>query len=76
MVVEIEGTEIKFPENLYDKVTYVPTHANGNAGHEDCEQGVIVGIMEGSAKLSPTIRVLYCKGRSVQHTSPSDLIWG
>jgi len=29
-------------KNYLDKVTYVPSHAEGNAGHEDCEQGVII----------------------------------
>ncbi len=68
--MKIEGREISIENNYLDKVTYVPTHANGNAGHEDCEQGVIVGIQENN------VRVLYCKGRSVQSTNPDSLVWG
>jgi len=29
-----------------DKVTYIPTHAKGNAGHPDCEGGVITKITD------------------------------
>ena len=75
-VVTIEGKTIDMTENLYDKVTYVPGHAKGNAGHPDCELGVIVGFTNGSSSHAPTVRVLYCKSRNVQHTDPQDLVWG
>jgi len=52
-------------------VTYVPGHANGNAGHVDCEQGVIVGVAADSG-----VMVLYCKSRTVQKTDSCDLVWG
>ncbi len=68
--MEIEGRKISIENNYLDKVTYVPTHVNGNAGHEDCQQGVIIEIREDS------IMVLYCKGRSVQSTNSDDLVWG
>ena len=74
--VIVDGVVIGLPQNLYDKVTYVPGHAEGNAGHEDCEQGVIVGYSGRTTTHNPTIRVLYCKSRTVQHTDPSDLVWG
>ena len=68
--MKIEGQEINIEKNYLDKVTYVPTHANGNAGHADCEQGVIVEIRE------DVVMVLYCKGRTVQATKPDELVWG
>jgi len=66
----IEGREVTTEQNYLDPVTYVPDHVNGNAGHADCEQGVIIRVKEGS------IGVLYCKSRTVQSTSPDDLVWG
>ncbi len=75
-MVEIEGRGISMDTNLYDKVTYIPGHADGKANHPDCEQGVIVGFTIGSSSHAATVRVLYCKSRTVQHTSPEDLVWG
>lgn len=74
--IDIEGQPIELPENLYDKVTYVPPHAKGNAGHKDCDQGVIVGVVFPTDKYAAAIRVLYCKGRNVQQTPPELLVWG
>lgn len=54
----------------FDPVTYIPPHANGNAGHKDVELGVFVGITPGG------VRVLYCKSRTVQLTRPEDLVIG
>lgn len=68
--MQIEGKEIDILIHYFDKVTYVPGHANGNAGHTDCEQGVIVGLTDNE------VRVLYCTGRTVQLTNPEDLVWG
>jgi len=68
--MKIEGREIDEKANYLDPVTYVPGHANGNAGHPDCELGVIIGFTEDA------VRVLYCKSRTVQRTSPDDLVWG
>ena len=68
--MEIEGRKISIVKNYLDKVTYVPTHVNGNVGHKDCEQGVIVDIGE------EFIKVLYCRGRGVVATNPKDLVWG
>lgn len=68
--MKIEGREINTEQNYLDPVTYVPSHVNGNAGHEDCEQGVIISVSEDNVK------VLYCKGRKVQSTRPDDLVWG
>ena len=68
--MEIEGREINIERNYLDPVTFVPGHAKGNAGHKDCEQGVIISIRETS------VGVLYCKGRTVQATDPDDLVWG
>jgi len=68
--MQIEGTEINLDVHYLDPVTYVPGHANGNAGHPDAEQGVIIGVNEHA------VRVLYCTGRTVQATNPNDLVWG
>lgn len=67
--MKIEGRELK-NENYLDPVTYVPGHDKGNAGHLDCEQGVIIRWNE------EAISVLYCKSRTVQVTNPKDLVWG
>jgi len=69
--MEIEGTELKDIKSCYlDPVTYVPSHAAGNAGHLDCEQGVIISFNE------EVVKVLYCNSRTVQGTRPEDLVWG
>jgi len=68
--MDIQNTTLNIDKHYLDPVTYVPSHANGNAGHEDCEQGVIVEIRVTS------VMVLYCKGRTVQSTNPDDLVWG
>ena len=71
--MKIDGKEVD--ENGRDylsPVTYIPAHANGNAGHPDCEPGVLIGMsVDGTA-----LRVLYCKERTVQVTRPEDLVWG
>ena len=55
----------------YDPVTYVPTHAKGNAQHKDCEQGVLIGWKGDIA------RVLYCtSGRTIQGTHIENLVIG
>ena len=68
--MKIKGKEISNEDNYLDSVTYVPTHANGNAGHPDCEQGVIIEIKKNH------VMVLYCKSRTVQSTDPDNLVWG
>ena len=68
--MKIEGKELDIELHYLDKVTYIPSYAEGNAGHEDCEQGVIISLTVSS------IQVLYCKGRTVQSTRPEDLVWG
>lgn len=68
--MRIEDIEINMSRHYLDPVTYVPNHAHGNAGHKDCEQGVIIGITDYG------VRVLYCQSRTVQLTSPENLVWG
>jgi hypothetical protein len=68
--MKIEGKEV-LERHIYSPVTYVPAHANGNAGHKDCEQGVLIGVTA-----NDDARVLYCTGRTIQVTDPSDLVWG
>lgn len=68
--MKIEGKKISLIDNYLDKVTYVPDHVNGDAGHKDCEQGVIIDIGDKS------VYVLYCKGRTTQLTNPNKLVWG
>ena len=68
--MKIVNTELKIEKHYLNPVTYVPGHVNGNAGHKDCEQGVIIDIRKN------TVMVLYCKSRTVQSTNPDDLVWG
>ncbi len=68
--MKIENKEVTIPSNYLDPVTYVPGHVNGNAGHDDCEPGVIISLRQHA------INVLYCKSRTVQATNPDDLVWG
>lgn len=66
--MKIEGKEVS--DYYLDPVTYIPGHAEGNAGHPDCEQGVIINVRDGC------VMVLYCKSRTIQATNPNDLVWG
>lgn len=68
--MKIEGRELDIANNYLDSVTYIPGHAQGNAGHKDCQQGVIISFT------ADNVKVLYCKGRTVQSTNPEDLVWG
>lgn len=67
--MKIQGLELK-DDDVYSPVTYVPIHANGNAGHKDCEPGVIIRWDD------ENVFVLYSKARTIQRTSPTDLVWG
>jgi hypothetical protein len=67
---KIEDVDLDIARNYLDNVTYVPGHANGNAGHKDCQKGVIISFTEDNVK------VLYCDTRTVQATNPKDLVWG
>jgi len=67
---DIDGRPARMPDNYLDPVTYVPNHANGNAGHIDCELGVIINITE------KAVFVLYCKSRTIQSTNSINLVWG
>jgi len=51
------------------KVTYVPGHVHGNAGHPDCEGGII------SSWTDRFVFVNYNKGIGVA-TKATDLVWG
>lgn len=68
--MKIEGREIDADNNYLDPVTYIPNHAQGNAGHKDCRQGVIIRASD------EAVFVLYCNTRTVQSTDPDDLVWG
>lgn len=68
--MKIDGRELDNQRNYLDPVTYVPHHVHGNAGHQDCEQGVIIKFSDAG------VHVLYCKSRTVQLTDPDDLVWG
>jgi hypothetical protein len=67
---KIDGRELYIQHHFLDKVTYVPSHADGSASHKDSKQGVIISFTEDDVK------VLYCEGRTVQSTRPEDLVWG
>ncbi len=68
--MEIQGKPVTTKGNYLDPVTYVPTHADGNAGHKDCEKGVVIRVSD------THVFVLYNIGRNVQATRPEDLVWG
>lgn len=70
--MKIQGKEVDMEVNYLDLVTYVPGHAKGNAGHSDCQQGVIIR----TSTESGTVFVLYSKTRTVQATNSEDLVWG
>lgn len=59
-----------FKEGL--RVRYVPTHAEGNPSHQDCENGIV------SSTNSKYVFVKYIKNNVLQETSaatlPEDLI--
>ena len=69
-MIEIKGREVTGSDYL-SPVTYVPGHAKGNAGHSDCERGVIIEVKDNGS-----IAVLYSASRTVQQTNPEDLVWG
>lgn len=68
--MKIQNKQLNIERDYLSPVTYVPSHVNGNAGHKDCEQGVIIRFTERG------VFVLYCKSRTVQMTNPEDLVWG
>jgi len=67
--MKIQDKELN-ESNIYDPVTYIPPHAKGNAGHKDCEQGVIIRWDDKG------IFVMYCTSRTIQRTDPEWLVWG
>jgi hypothetical protein len=65
---QIEGVVLT-KESIGSKVTYVPNHANGNAGHPDCEGGTI------SSWNDHNVFINYGKGTNAA-TRTEDLVWG
>jgi hypothetical protein len=55
-------------EHIGSKVTYIPSHAFGNAGHKDCEGGHIKSWNDGG------VFVQY--SGNTARTDFNDLIWG
>lgn len=70
--MKIENVELDSDIHYLNPVTYVPNHVQGNAGHPDCEQGVIIYV----DNINNTLKILYCKSRTVQLTDPKNLVWG
>lgn len=66
----IDGREANIEDNYLDPVTYVPNHAKGNAGHSDCEQGVLINMTERA------VFVLFSKSRTTQAVNADNLVWG
>lgn len=66
--MKIGNTKI-IKEHIGTKVTYIPPHAKGNAGHKDCQGGTI-----GSWN-SSFIFVNYGTGTNAA-TKPENLVWG
>ena len=63
-IQNIELTE----EHIGSKVTYIPNHANGNAGHKDCEGGTI------KRWNNHGVFVIYRSNTYI--TNFKDLVWG
>jgi hypothetical protein len=68
-MTQIQGKTLEHPNNYLDKVTYVPSHLDGDASKG--EPGVIIKWDD-----EDNVFVLYSKGRTVQRTSSHDLVWG
>jgi hypothetical protein len=68
--MKIEEKEIDMSVDYLSPVTYIPSHADGCAGHPDCQKGVILRLSKDA------VRVLYSNSRTVQSTRPEDLVWG
>ena len=68
--MQIEGKELNIEQHYLDNVTYIPSHAKGNAGHKDSQTGVIINFND------TDVFVMYCNSRTVQGTNPNDLVWG
>lgn len=64
----IEGRKVT-QEDIGSPVTYIPTHAGGDASHPDAEQGHI------SSFTDTNLFVRY-KGPNGASTRPQDLVWG
>jgi len=70
--MKIENQRVKIPTNYLDPVTYIPPHVpNRNAGHSDCEKGVIISLYGEN-----TVKVLFCKNRTVQSVNAENLVFG
>lgn len=68
--MQIEGKELDLEKHYLAPVTYIPNHANGNAGHKDCEPGNIIKFTDAG------VFVLYSRSRTTQLTNPDNLVWG
>lgn len=40
----LTNTLAYFADKIGDSVTYIPTHAEGDASHEDCQRGFITSV--------------------------------
>lgn len=63
----IENKELQ-QSDIGSKVTYIPTHAHGDASHSDCESGSIMHWNERGVMVDYT--------RNKCRTNYSDLVWG
>ena len=67
-MIKIEN-RIVTSEDIGSPVTYIPSHANGDASHSDCERGIISSFNEES------IWIRY-KAACGANTPPENLVWG
>lgn len=70
-MAKIQGKEVVMPDDYLSPVTYIPRHADGDARHHDCNQGVIIDVIN-----NDELRILYCRGRTVRLTPAGLLVWG
>ena len=66
--MKIQQTELTEKHKM-KPVTYIPTHAKGDAGHKDCDRGYITSWNN----ISVFVRY---NGSTSAATDPKDLVWG
>lgn len=64
----IEKREVN-PDDIGSPVTYIPTHAKGDASHKDCEHGTI-------SSYNDTYVFVRFHSPNGQACNPKDLVWG
>ena len=67
--MEIEGRPLT-PNEIWEPVTYIPGHADGDPTHPDCEKGILKSWNQ------QNVFCVFYDSRRAQACSPGDLRWG